>query len=154
MGQRSPSKCGRSADKLVSVGSASRPIWSHSLAIVGVDPGVSLPRLARQATELANRNHRLLAAGDDLWLDDVRHSWAISHDGAGCAQDQPTVCLHTFPIPFHLWAEKYEMGRIAGNDERHASARAMLAGGTEMPQPHALLPGRRQARDQEPRPAP
>jgi branched-chain amino acid aminotransferase len=73
----------------------------RSLEIVGVDPGVSLDELGRLAHEIAARNHALLADGDDLGLA------MFVTPGAGSG---PTVCIHTRPITFHLWAEKYAVG--------------------------------------------
>jgi branched-subunit amino acid aminotransferase/4-amino-4-deoxychorismate lyase len=81
----------------------------HSLAIVQVDPGHSFDRLVEVAEELAAINHPLLADGDDLGLamfvtpGDYRA--IASGESAG-----PTVCLHTFPLRFDLWVEKYRNG--------------------------------------------
>lgn len=81
----------------------------RSLAIVGVDPGVTPAELAGIAADLAARNHALLAAGDDLGLailvtpGDYRPMVPGKASGA-------TVCLHSFPLRFDLWAEKYRTG--------------------------------------------
>jgi branched-chain amino acid aminotransferase len=83
---------------------------AHSLEIVGVDPGMTPDELARTAEELVARNHPLLAPGDDLGLSIVVTPGAYP-TFAPPGPPQPTVCLHTYPLPFHLWAEKYRGGQ-------------------------------------------
>lgn len=81
----------------------------RSLEIVGLVEQVDLVRVARAAEELAAHNHALLAAGDDLGLvilvtpGEYR---TLAKDG----RSGPTVCLHTYPLPFHLWADAYVRG--------------------------------------------
>jgi len=58
---------------------------------------------------LARRNHRLLEPGDDLGLTLFVTPGAYP-TMAPPGFDQPTVCLHTFPVPFRLWAHKYRQG--------------------------------------------
>ncbi len=82
----------------------------QSLQTVGVDPGVSREKLRSIAHRVVAENHRLLAPGDDLGLAIVvtpgpYPPYAGGHSG------QPTVCLHTYPLPFHLWAAKYRTGQ-------------------------------------------
>jgi branched-subunit amino acid aminotransferase/4-amino-4-deoxychorismate lyase len=83
----------------------------RSLEIVGIDPGQSLANLGKAAEELAQRNHRLLAADDDLGL-------AIFVTPGGYApllgrrgqNAGPTIGMHTWPLAFNLWAAAYERG--------------------------------------------
>lgn len=87
---------------------------SASLEIVGVDPGVSLTDLAEAAHELVRHNHALLAPGDDLGLSifvtpGYYPTMAALADNEGIRG--PMVCLHTYPLPFHGWAEKYRRGQ-------------------------------------------
>lgn len=87
----------------------------HSLAIVGVDSGYSLAQLAEAATELVRRNHRLLEPGDDLGLAMFVTPGpypAMSPPG----RHGPLVCMHTFPLPFYLWADKYQGESLATTD--------------------------------------
>jgi branched-chain amino acid aminotransferase len=79
----------------------------QSLAIVGVDPGLSARELGAVASELAGHNHQLLADGDDLGLTMFVTPGILS--SAGLAT-QPTLCLHTLPLRFEQWAEKYDRG--------------------------------------------
>ncbi len=82
---------------------------ARSLAIVGVAPGLELKELSDNARELARRNHRLLAAGDDLGLCMFVTPGAYP-TMAPLGKQGPTVVMHTFPAAFHLWADKYETG--------------------------------------------
>jgi branched-chain amino acid aminotransferase len=83
---------------------------AQSLEIVGVDAGMSLDELGRTAEELAARNHALLAPGDDLGLAIVVTP-GIYSTFAAAGPMQPTLCLHTYPLPFHLYAQKYTDGQ-------------------------------------------
>jgi len=83
---------------------------AHSLEIIGVDPGMGLAEIAAVAEELAARNHRLLAPEDDLRLSIVITPGI--HPAYGPPGPvRPTVCLHTHPLAFHLWAEEYRNGQ-------------------------------------------
>jgi branched-subunit amino acid aminotransferase/4-amino-4-deoxychorismate lyase len=83
---------------------------AHSLELVGIDPKLTLPELGRIAQDLASGNCRLLGPGDDLnlamFFTPGSHPTMVSRGTSG----GPTVCVHTFPIPFHLWNEKYVSG--------------------------------------------
>jgi branched-chain amino acid aminotransferase len=81
----------------------------HSLEIVEVDPGVELSELGRLAEQLAAENHRLLDPRDDLGLSMVvtpgPYAAFAPADATG-----PLVCMHTYPLPFRLWADRYQQG--------------------------------------------
>jgi branched-subunit amino acid aminotransferase/4-amino-4-deoxychorismate lyase len=81
----------------------------RSLEIVGVDPGLGHGDFAALAEELVARNHRLLASGDDLGLSIFVTPGPYA--GYGAAAGGPTVCLHTYPLAFRSWAEKYRTGQ-------------------------------------------
>lgn len=81
----------------------------RSLEIVGVDPGLSAREFAAVAEELVARNHRLVEAGDDLGLSIVVTPGLYA--GYGGRPGRATVCLHTYPLPFDLWADKYHAGQ-------------------------------------------
>jgi branched-subunit amino acid aminotransferase/4-amino-4-deoxychorismate lyase len=84
----------------------------HSLEIVGVDPGLGRSRMAEVAEELVARNHRLLERGDDLGLSIfVTPGTYVAYTSGHEPPSPPTVCLHTYPLPFRLWAEKYRTGQ-------------------------------------------
>ena len=83
---------------------------AHSLEIVGVDPGMPLDQLGRIGEELVSRNNPLLPPGGDLGL-----SMVVTPGGypiyPPAGPQRPTVCLHTYPLPFQRWAEKYRTGQ-------------------------------------------
>jgi len=82
----------------------------RSLQVVGIDPGMTIEEFARLSREIVARNHRLLAPGDDLGLSIfvTPGTYPAYSDGT---PPKPTVCLHTYPLPFRLWAEKYGSGQ-------------------------------------------
>ncbi len=82
----------------------------HSLEIVGIDPGIPRQAMARLARELVARNHRLLDPGDDLGLTIFVTPGACAVD-ASRGPAEPTVGLHTNPLPFRLWSDKYRAGQ-------------------------------------------
>ncbi len=82
----------------------------RSLAIIGVDPGMDHRRFAEVAEEIVGHNHRLLAEGDDLGLSMVVTP-GLYPAYAQRAPGEPTVCLHTYPLPFPFWAHKYRTGQ-------------------------------------------
>ena len=94
----------------------------HSLAIVEIDCGMPGDELARVASELAEHNHALLAPGDDLGLVMFVTPGAYPPMVSGRSPG-PTVCLHTFPLRFELWAHKYQTGeQLATTDVEQVSA--------------------------------
>ena len=86
----------------------------HSLEIVGVDLGVPLDELATAARDLAARNHGLGDPSDDLGLSIFVTPGPYSTMASMVDPDAhrgPTVGMHTYPLPFHLWADKYRTGQ-------------------------------------------
>jgi branched-chain amino acid aminotransferase len=82
----------------------------QSLEIIGADPGMTNPDLAQVARELVARNHRLLSPGDDLGLSIfVTPGTYAAYALPGLMR--PLVCMHTYPLPFYLWADKYTSGQ-------------------------------------------
>ena len=100
----------------------------QSLRIVQVDPEITLEELARVARVLTAHNHQLLTSGDDLGLSIfVTPGAYAAYWPAGPAK--PTVCLHTYPLPFRLWAEKYDRGE------------SLVTTGVEQVSPRSWSPG-------------
>jgi len=97
----------------------------QSLSTVGVTPHVTPEKLGQVARELVERNHRLLSPGDDLGLA-IFVTPGMYRAYAGPAEpSRPTVCMHTYPLPFHLWAGKYAAGqalRTTGVEQVPAAA--------------------------------
>ncbi len=95
----------------------------RSLAIVEVDPGLTCEEFAQIAQELAARNHALLAPGDDLGLSMFVTPGPYPAMIRGPSRGA-TVCMHTFPLRFDLWAHKYKSGEsLATTDVEQISAR-------------------------------
>lgn len=82
----------------------------RSLEIVGVVPEESLERIGELATDIAARNHALVEDGDDIGLAIfVTPGAYASYSAFGPAG--PGVGMYAFPMPFGMWAEKYETGQ-------------------------------------------
>lgn len=83
---------------------------ARSLEIVGVTLGMPLAEVGQIATELAEQNAKLLDVADDQGVT------IFVTPGAGPAfaklagRAGPTVGIHTQPLPFGQWAEKYRTG--------------------------------------------
>lgn len=84
---------------------------SHSLEIVGVNPGMPLAELGHVAEDLAARNHALLDPDDDLGLSIFVTPGTYPAFSTAASSPRPTIGIHTYPLPFHLWHEKYDQGQ-------------------------------------------
>ena len=81
---------------------------ARSLEIIRI-ANIDIDALGATAQELASKNHEQLANDDDLGL-----SLFITPGPyptfAPAGKNGPTIGMHTYPIPFHLWSEKYSVG--------------------------------------------
>lgn len=84
----------------------------RSLEIVGVEPQITLDELATRAEELVAANHKLLDPADDLGLSLFITPGPYATLAPANVPRRPTIGMSTYPLPFHLWAEKYERGEI------------------------------------------
>jgi branched-subunit amino acid aminotransferase/4-amino-4-deoxychorismate lyase len=84
---------------------------ARSLEIVGFDPGINLDDLGQIAVELTEHNRQLLDPADDqgVTIFVTPGPYAAYADVAG--RPGPTVCVHTHPLAFGQWAEKYRAGQ-------------------------------------------
>jgi branched-subunit amino acid aminotransferase/4-amino-4-deoxychorismate lyase len=82
----------------------------HSLEIVHVDPGLTRDEFIQIARKIAAHNHALLAAGDDLGLV-IFVTPGPYVTMVRSSPEAPTVGMHTFPLRFDLWVEKYASGQ-------------------------------------------
>lgn len=80
----------------------------RSLEIIGI-PDIDLASLGESAQELASHNHKLLAAEDDLGLS-LFVTPGPYPTFAPTGPYQPTIGMHTYPVPFHFWNNKYTTG--------------------------------------------
>ena len=86
---------------------------THSLNVVEITIPQSFAELAAAAEELVARNHPLLAAGDDLGVSlFVTPGPYATLAGRGVKSSGPTVGMHTYPLPFQLWRDKYNIGEM------------------------------------------
>jgi len=83
---------------------------ARSLEIVGVDPGMRLSELGQIAERLVEQNRKLLDPGDDQGATIFVTPGMYAAYAAVARQSGPTVCVHTQPLAFGQWAEKYRTG--------------------------------------------
>jgi branched-subunit amino acid aminotransferase/4-amino-4-deoxychorismate lyase len=75
--------------------------------------GLTKEQLAGISRELVANNARLLGDGDELGLIHfiTAGEFPTYAGSAGrAARTTPTVCAHTFPMPFEMWAKKMQTG--------------------------------------------
>lgn len=85
----------------------------RSLKYTRMDIGLSKEQLKSISLELVANNAKLLGEGDELGLIHfVTAGEYPTYAGmAGrAARTTPTVCAHTFPMPFELWVQKMQLG--------------------------------------------
>jgi len=80
----------------------------RSLAITGVTPGITRQEFQQIAMQLAETNHVRLPPGSDLGLAILVTPGLYGSFAHGASR--PTVVLHTYPLSFARWAEKYNTG--------------------------------------------
>lgn len=83
--------------------------FERSLATIGLKLPISRDELAAAAQELVQRNHPLLDEGDDLGLSLFATPGPYATFAIG-ESSGPTVGMHTYPLPFHLWSAQYQRG--------------------------------------------
>ena len=85
----------------------------RSLRYTRMDIGLTKQQLADVSRELVAHNEQLVAADDELGLIHfVTAGEYPTYAGSSgrAARTTPTVCAHTFPMPFELWAKKMQDG--------------------------------------------
>ena len=86
---------------------------ARSLECVGFDVGMSVEDLGRIAEELVEHNAKLLGPDDELGLIIFVTAGENPMYAAGPdvpVRTEPTVCVHTFRLPLHAWAEPMRVG--------------------------------------------
>jgi branched-subunit amino acid aminotransferase/4-amino-4-deoxychorismate lyase len=86
---------------------------SRSLRYTRMDIRMSLADLAKISLELVTHNARLLDDAGELGLIHFVTAGEVpTYAGMAGLQPRttPTVCVHTFPLPFELWARKVQAG--------------------------------------------
>lgn len=85
----------------------------RSLRYTRMDIQMSRERLAEVSNELVAHNAKLIDREDELGLIHfvTAGEYPTYAGSAGrAARTTPTVCIHTFPMPFELWAKKMRTG--------------------------------------------
>ena len=81
----------------------------RSLDVIQVDAGMKRADFVQIAERLARHNHQLLKQSDDLGLSIFVTPGVYNTFATG--PSEPLVGMHTYPIPFHLWNDKYDNGQ-------------------------------------------
>jgi branched-subunit amino acid aminotransferase/4-amino-4-deoxychorismate lyase len=81
----------------------------HSLEILGVDIGYTAEQLKSAAEYVVASNRQLIHPADDMGVSIfVTPGRYAAYSGPG--PSVPMVAIHTYPLPFYLWAHKYTGG--------------------------------------------
>src|SRR5215471_750559 len=83
---------------------------ARSLEIIGVNPGMPLAELGHIATDLVEKNYKLLDPADDLNVTMFVTPGPYGAYAAVAGRPGPTVAVHSQPLPFGQWVEKYRTG--------------------------------------------
>lgn len=86
----------------------------RSLRYTRMDIGMTAEEFGRVSRELVAHNAQLVSADDELGLIHfvTAGEFPVYAGSAGrAARTTPTVCAHTFPMPFELWVKKLEHGQ-------------------------------------------
>ena len=86
-----------------------RSRFQDSLAVAGIDPGLSLDEIFAAAESVARHNHALGRPEGDLGVVIFATPGDLpsQHEGRG---GRPRVAIHSFPLAFRIWARCYEQG--------------------------------------------
>jgi branched-chain amino acid aminotransferase len=85
----------------------------RSLKYTRMDIGQSPSEFAAASRELVKHNLKLIGPDEELGLIHFVTAGEFpvyAGSAAGGARTTPTVCAHTFPLPFELWAAKMQHG--------------------------------------------
>ena len=86
---------------------------ARALRYVRFDIGMSIEQLGRICLDVVEQNAKLIGPDDELGLIifvTAGEYPTYAGGAAGSVRTTPTVCVHTFPMPFELWAAKMERG--------------------------------------------
>jgi len=85
-----------------------------SLSLCGFSTDVSRKRLEDTVSQIVEHNAPLIPATHDLGIIvfvSAGQNLTYLGDASRAAASQGTVCVHSFPLPFELWAEKQTAGQ-------------------------------------------
>jgi branched-subunit amino acid aminotransferase/4-amino-4-deoxychorismate lyase len=94
----------------------------QGLETIGVPSPLSEAEMSQRAEELVAANKQLVKAGDDLGLC-IFITPGPYHTMAPQGPIKPTIGMHTYLLPFHLWETQYTEGvRLVVSDVQEVSA--------------------------------
>jgi branched-subunit amino acid aminotransferase/4-amino-4-deoxychorismate lyase len=82
----------------------------RSLSLAGLDPALSKDEFAAISNELVAHNTALLGDGEELGLIQFVTAGEYATYAGKAVRSGPTVCVHTFSLPFALWAKRMHDG--------------------------------------------
>lgn len=96
---------------------------ARSLELIGLDSGVPFDEIGKIATALVEQNRALIDPDDDLGATIfVTPGMSLTY-AAVAPNSGPTLCIHTQPLTFSAWADKYRTGdSLVVTDTRHVPA--------------------------------
>ena len=90
--------------------------FGKSLRLVGLHDRVSLDEVAQAVEQVVSRNIDFIPEVSDLGVTlfatpGIYAAYTAGDDRPADASAPPTVCVHTYQLPFRLWAAKYRDGQ-------------------------------------------
>lgn len=87
---------------------------AQSLELTGLDAGLTASELNSVCERVVGENVKLIPGGHDLgiiaFVTAGLNPTYVGRSGNPFNQQQPTLCVHTFALPFEIWAETYDTG--------------------------------------------
>ena len=96
--------------------------FEHSLSVVGIEISESKNRFTELVHQIVDSNRKSVPDHHDLGIVVFATGGAnVTYRGKkhGSSQNRPTVCVHTFELPFELWVEKLENGQHLVTPQTH-----------------------------------
>jgi len=83
----------------------------HGLSALGITSPISRPDLEAICQRVVSENCRLIPSDHELGLIVfVTTGQNLTYLGRNGLARTPSLCVHTFPLPFELWADQYTSG--------------------------------------------
>src|SRR5262245_10774808 len=93
---------------------------ARSLALIGLELGAPFDEIGKIATALVEQNRALIDPDDDLGATIFVTPGMSPTYAAVAPSSGPTLCIHTQPLTFSAWADKYQTGdSLVVTDTRH-----------------------------------
>ena len=85
----------------------------RSCKYAGIHPPLTRDKMREKTLELIRANRELIETGADLGIVHFitpGENEIYAGSAAGSVRLTPTVCIHSFPLPFHVWRHLFEAG--------------------------------------------